>query len=200
MAGRGFSTAGIFPPNLARAVSFYDQNNAARDVWSGWFWETAPATPVAGTGDIVVGGAGRVGEASVSGSGSILVGGTGVLTPSVDATGSITVGGTGVLTGGVSGTGSITLGGVGTPVDTPVGAPFVLVSPGILVPPEPVCFAYWEPSPVVVVQEGPVAVAAEQAVLVGAELMVITWRDEPAIVVVTQERMVIEIEVEDGDA
>jgi len=94
MAARDFSRAGIVPARLARGVSFYDVNDAEKEIWSAFFWGSLPA--ITGTG------ASTLADTTSAGSGTPVVNGTGATT--LDAVAS-----SGAGTPVIVGTGAVTL-------------------------------------------------------------------------------------------
>lgn len=53
MAARDFSNAGLGGAALlARGVSFYDQDDAEKEIWSAWFWGALPA--ITGSGAVTL--------------------------------------------------------------------------------------------------------------------------------------------------
>ena len=75
MAARDFSTAGMdSAARLARGVSFYDQDDAEKEVWSAWFWGALPA--ITGSGAVTLDDAtsNGVGTPVITGGGSVTLG------------------------------------------------------------------------------------------------------------------------------
>jgi len=72
MAARDFSSAGISPARLARGVSFYDVNDAEKEIWSAFFWGSLPA--ITGTGEVMLA------DITSSGDGTPVVTGSGAVT------------------------------------------------------------------------------------------------------------------------
>jgi hypothetical protein len=72
MAARDFSSAGIVPARLARGVSFYDVNDAEKEIWSAFFFGALPA--ITGTGAVTLA------DTTSSGAGTPVVVGTGAVT------------------------------------------------------------------------------------------------------------------------
>jgi len=94
MAARDFSNARIIPARLARGVSFYDVNDAEKEIWSAFFWGSLPA--ITGTG------ASTLADTTSAGSGTPVVNGTGAVTLDVVAS-------SGAGTPVIVGTGAVTL-------------------------------------------------------------------------------------------
>lgn len=91
MVARDFSTAGMGSAALlTRGVSFYDQDDAEKEVWAAWFWGALPA--ITGTG------ASTLADTASSGAGTPVVTGSGAVT-----LGAVTSAGTG-SSGSVSAT------------------------------------------------------------------------------------------------
>ncbi len=72
MAARDFSSAGISPARLARGVSFYDVNDAEKEIWSAFFWGSLPA--ITGTGAVTLA------DTTSAGSGTPVIVGVGAVT------------------------------------------------------------------------------------------------------------------------
>jgi hypothetical protein len=72
MAARDFSNAGISPARLARGVSFYDVNDAEKEIWSAFFFGALPA--ITGTGAVTLA------DTTSSGAGTSVIVGTGAVT------------------------------------------------------------------------------------------------------------------------
>lgn len=90
MAARDFSTAGMgSAARLTRGVSFYDQDDAEKEVWAAWFWGALPA--ITGSGAVTLD------DATSAGAGSPVVVGSGAVT--MDAATSAGSGTSGASTG-----------------------------------------------------------------------------------------------------
>jgi hypothetical protein len=72
MAARDFSRAGIIPARLARGVSFFDADNAEKEIWSAFFFGALPA--ITGTGAVTLA------DTTSSGAGTPVVTGSGAVT------------------------------------------------------------------------------------------------------------------------
>ena len=111
--GRGFSTAGIGPARITRSVSFYDQNNADRDVWAAWWWSGPSLPPITGNGSVTLD------AVTSAGAGSPVVNGTGAVTldgATSSGAGAPVIVGTGAVTlGSLTSAGSGTSGSSGVP-------------------------------------------------------------------------------------